>query len=269
MQFIVEGYPAYAYTGGRAFDPALPAIVFIHGAAFDHSVWQWQSRYFAHHGFCVLAVDLPGHGRSPGAPRASIEDGSRWIAALIESADLERPALVGHSMGSLIALQAALEHGTRISKLALVGTASPMPVGEAFLAAARADSPAALDMEAVWGHSRQSQLAQSPVPGTTLLGASRRLNGRSKPGALSAALEACNRYRVAKEALGALRVPTLVVAGKRDQMTPFKAGKSVAGEIPGARLVALDAGHSMMSEAPRELLAALKAFLAPELTDPR
>ncbi|HEX7465829.1 MAG TPA: hypothetical protein VF309_04240, partial [Usitatibacter sp.] len=142
-------------------------------------------------------------------------------------------------------------------------------VGEAFLAAARDDSPAALDMEAVWGHSRQSQLAQSPVPGTTLLGASRRLNGRSKAGALSAALEACNRYRVTKEALGALRVPTLVVAGKRDQMTSFKAGKAVANEIPGARFVALDAGHSMMSEAPHGLLAALKAFLAPDPTDPR
>jgi pimeloyl-ACP methyl ester carboxylesterase len=262
MQFIVEGYPAYAYTGGRAFDPALPAIVFIHGAAFDHSVWQWQSRYFAHHGFSVLAVDLPGHGRSPGAIRASIGDWSRWIAALIDSAALDKPALVGHSMGSLIALQTALDHGAKISKLALVGAASPMPVGEAFLAAAHDDSPAALDMEAVWGLSRQSQLAQSPVPGTNLLGAGRALNGRSKPSVLAAALEACNRYRASKEALDRLKVPTLVVAGKRDQMTSFKAGKALAGEIPGAHFVALDAGHSMMSEAPRELLAALKQFLA-------
>ena len=261
MQFIVEGYPAYAYTGGRAFDPALPAIVFIHGAAFDHSVWQWQSRYFAHHGFCVLAVDLPGHGRSPGALRASIEDWARWVAAFIESTGFEKPALVGHSMGSLIALQTALVHGDRIAKLALVGTAAPMPVGDAFLAAARDGSPAALDMEAVWGHARQSQLAQSPVPGTTLLGASRRLNDRAKPGALTAALEACSAYRVAKEKLAALKVPTLVLAGRRDQMTPMKAGKALAGEIPGARFVALDAGHSMMSEAPRQTLQALKEFL--------
>jgi pimeloyl-ACP methyl ester carboxylesterase len=261
MHFIVEGYPAYAYTGGRAFDPALPAIVFIHGAAFDHSVWQWQSRYFAHHGFSVLAVDLPGHGRSPGAVRASIADWSRWVAGLVETAGLEKAALVGHSMGSLIALETALAHRDRVSKLVLVGTASPMPVGDAFLAAARDNSPAALDMEAVWGHSRLSQLSQSAVPGTTLLGASRRLNGRSKDGALAAALEACNRYRASSDALHALDIPTLVVAGKRDQMTPFKAGKSLAAEIPGARLVALDAGHSMMSEAPRELLLALKDFL--------
>ena len=262
MQFIVQGYPAYAYTGGRAFDPKLPPIVFIHGAAFDHSVWQWQSRYLAHHGYSVLAVDLPGHGRSPGAVRATIEEWAQWVAAFLDAASLANVSLVGHSMGSLIALETALKHGERLAKLALVGTASPMPVGDAFLAAALERSPVALDMEAVWGHSRQAQLMQSPVPGTTLLGASRSLNERSKPGALHAALQACNAYRPSIDAVRALRVPTLVLAGTRDQMTPFKAGKALAAEIPGAKLVSLDAGHSMMSEAPRELLQALRDFLA-------
>jgi pimeloyl-ACP methyl ester carboxylesterase len=262
MQFIVQGYPAYAYTGGRAFDPKLPAVVFIHGAAFDHSVWQWQSRYFAHHGRSVLAIDLPGHGRSPGALRATIEEWADWVAALLDAANLSNVALVGHSMGSLIALETALKHAGRLSKLALVGTAAPMPVGDAFLAAALDRSPAALDMEAVWGHSRQSQLMQSPVPGMTLLGASRSLNERSKPGALHAALRACNNYRPSKESLRALRVPTLVLAGKRDQMTQLKSGQALAAEIPGAKFLALDAGHSMMSEAPRETLQALKEFLA-------
>lgn len=265
-QFIVEGYPAYAYTGGRAFDARLPAIVFIHGAAFDHSVWQWQSRYFAHHGFSVLAVDLPGHGRSPGALRASIEEWARWVSAFIEATGMPKVSLVGHSMGSLIALETALRNRDRIAKLALVGTASPMPVGEAFLAAARDNSPAALDMEAVWGHSRQSQLSQSAVPGMTLLGASRRLNGRARPGALAAALQACSAYRASKDALAALDVPTLVVAGTRDQMTSFQAGKALASEIPGARFVSLEAGHSMMSEAPRELLGALVSFLQAQAT---
>jgi pimeloyl-ACP methyl ester carboxylesterase len=261
MQFIVQGYPAYAYTGGRAFDPALPSIVFIHGAAFDHSVWQWQSRYFAHHGYSVLAPDLPGHGRSPGAIRGTIEEWAQWIAALLEAASLSKVALVGHSMGSLIALETALKHAGRVSKLVLVGTASPMPVGDAFLAAALDRSSAALDMEAVWGHSRQSQLMQSPVPGMSLLGASRSLNDRSKPGALHAALQACSSYRPSMEAVRALLVPTLVVGGTRDQMTQLKAGKALAAEIPGAKFVTLEAGHSMMSEAPRELRDALRAFL--------
>ena len=261
MQFIVQGYPAYAYTGGRPFDPTLPAIVFIHGAAFDHSVWQWQSRYFAHHGHAVLAVDLPGHGRSPGTPRATIEEYAEWVAALLDAAALPQAALVGHSMGSLIALETALRHGPRVTKLALVGTSAPMPVSDAFIAAAREEPPVGLEMEAVWGHARHAQLASSPVPGASLLSASRRLNARSKAGALHAALEACNAYRADPEKLATLRVPTLVVAGKRDQMTQFKAGKATAAAIHDAQFVALDAGHSIMSEAPRELLAALRGFL--------
>jgi pimeloyl-ACP methyl ester carboxylesterase len=261
MQFIVQGYPAYAYTGGRAFDTSLPPMVFIHGAAFDHSVWQWQSRYFAHHGYAALAVDLPGHGRSPGAIRTTIEEWGDWVGAFLDAANLSKVVLVGHSMGSLIALETALKHGGRLSRLALVGTAAPMPVGEAFMSAALERSPAALDMEAVWGHSRNAQLMQSPVPGMTLLGASRSLNERSKPGALYAALNACNTYRPSMDLVRALKVPTLVVAGKRDQMTQLKAGKALAAEIPGAKLAILDAGHSMMSEAPRELLHELRRFL--------
>ena len=261
MNLIVQGYPAYAYTGGKAFDPSLPAIVFVHGAAFDHSVWQWQSRYFAHHGHSVLAVDLPGHGRSPGNFRSTIEEYAEWIAGLLDAVALPQAALVGHSMGSLVALETALRHAPRVTKLALVGSSAPMPVGDAFIAAAREEEPVGLDMEAVWGHSRGSQLASSAVPGASLLSASRRLNARSKHGALHAALNACNGYRPDAKKLAELRVPTLVVGGRRDQMTQFKAGKALADAIPGARFEALDAGHSMMSEAPRELLAALRAFL--------
>jgi pimeloyl-ACP methyl ester carboxylesterase len=256
MQFIVQGYPAYAYTGSRDFDPALPTIVFVHGAAFDHSVWQWQSRYFAHHGFNALAVDLPGHGRSPGSLRSTIEESAAWLLALLDSANLERACLVGHSMGSLVTLEATLRAPQRVTRLVLIGAAVPMPVGDAFLTAARDDPPVGFDMEAVWGHSRNAQLMQSAVPGMTLLGASRSLNGP-----LRADLVACNAYRASMDAIHAMKLPTLVMVGKRDQMTLAKSGKALAAEIPGARLVVLDAGHSMMSEAPRETLQALRDFL--------
>jgi pimeloyl-ACP methyl ester carboxylesterase len=262
MQFIVQGYPAFAYTGGRPYAPKAPAIVFVHGAAFDHSVWQWQSRWFAHHGFTVLAPDLPGHGKSPGGARKTIADMADWVAALIEAAALQEAALVGHSMGSLVALETALRHPARVSRLALVGVSAPMPVGEPFLAAARDDHPAAFDMEVTWGHARGMALAASPVPGTTLPGASRALNGRAHPGVLAADLAACHEWKPSAQAIRALKLPTLVVVGKRDQMTPQKAGRALAAEIPGAKLVTLDAGHSMMSEAPRELLGELRAFLA-------
>jgi len=261
MNFIVQGYPAFAYTGGKPFDAKLPAIVFVHGAAFDHSVWQWQSRYLAHHGFSVAAVDLPGHGRSPGAARATIGEYADWILGLLDAAGLARAHLVGHSMGSLVTLEAALRQSVRVDKLALIGAAAPMPVGAAFMEAARADSPVGFDMETLWGHARLAQLETSPVPGIALVGASRQLNARSRAGVQHADLAACDAYRVTKEALAALAVPTLVLAGRRDQMTGFKAGQAIAAQIPGAKLVAVDAGHSMMSEAPREVLRALREFL--------
>lgn len=260
--FIVQGYPAYAYTGGREFDVTKPALVMVHGAALDHSVWQWQSRYLAHHGLSVLAVDLPGHGRSPGAPRETVEAIADWIAALLDAAGLAQAAIAGHSLGGLAALETALRHPARVSRLALLGVSAPMPVGEPFLAAARDDSPAAFDMQSVWSHARNVQLAASPVPGITLLGASRRLNGRARPGLQAIGLGACHRWQPPMEAIRALRVPTLVVAGRRDQMTPAKAVRALASEIPGARFVTLDSGHSMMSEAPRETLAALRDFLS-------
>jgi pimeloyl-ACP methyl ester carboxylesterase len=258
MQFIVEGYPAYAYTGGRPFDPGLPAALFVHGAAFDHSVWQWQARYFAHHGLSVLAVDLPAHGRSPGKARTSIAALGDWVAAFIESASLARVHLAGHSMGSLVVLDTATRHPHCVATLALVGTAAPMAVGEPFLAAARDDSPAAFDMEAAWGHSRGAQLSKSAVPGVSLVGASRGLNGRAAPGVLHADLAACHAWSIDIAALRAMRIPTLVLGGTRDQMTPLKAGQALAREIAGARFVALAAGHSMMSEAPGEVVAALR-----------
>jgi pimeloyl-ACP methyl ester carboxylesterase len=261
MNFIVQGYPAYAYTGGRPHDTRLPAVVFVHGAALDHSAWQWQSRHLAHHGFGVLAVDLPGHGRSPGAVRASIEALADWVADFVEAAGHASAALVGHSMGSLVALETAIRHPARVRRLVLVGASVPMPVGEAFLAAARDDSPAAFDMQSVWGHARHSPLSSSPVPGTPVALAGRALVGRAKAGVQYADLAACHAYAPSPDAIRALAVPTLVVAGRRDQMTPFRAGEALAREIPGARLLALDAGHSMPGEAPRELARALREAL--------
>jgi pimeloyl-ACP methyl ester carboxylesterase len=123
-----QSYVAYAYTGGKALDASKPTIVFIHGVLNDHSVWILQSRYLAHHGFNVLAVDLPGHCRSGGDAPASVEEASQFIEDLLNAAGVDKAALVGHSWGSLIALEAAARLKDRITHLALVGTAFPMKV---------------------------------------------------------------------------------------------------------------------------------------------
>jgi pimeloyl-ACP methyl ester carboxylesterase len=261
MDLDLPNGKAYAYTGGKPFDPALPTVVFLHGAEHDHSVWILQTRYLAHHGFASLAVDLPGHGRSPGNVRASIEALADWVGAFIEAACVGKAHVVGHSMGSLVALETALRHPQRVAKLVLAGPSVPMPVGEAFLAAAGDDAPEAFDMQTVWGHARNVALAASAIPGLSLAGVTRRLVGRARPGVQHADLAACHAYAPSLEAIRSMDIPALVIAGRRDVMTPLKAGQALAREIPGARLVALDAGHAMIMEAPREVLTAILAHL--------
>jgi len=262
MRIIAQGYPAYAFTGGVPWDATLPAVLLLHGAAMDHSAWQWQSRYLAHHGFAVIAPDLPGHGRSPGAPRETVEGLADWAADLLAALGRERAFVAGHSLGSLVALELAMRHPGRVSGLVLAGTSVPMPVGEAFLAAAKDDSPAAHAMQSIWGHARLSPLAASAVPGASLVNASRRLLERATSGVQHAGLAACNDWAPDPSRLDALAVPVTVIAGRYDQMTPPRAGEALAKRIPGARFVLVDAGHTMLSEAPREVLAAMRAAFA-------
>lgn len=258
MNFIVEGYPAYAYTGGTPGAPRQPAIVFLHGAALDHTAWHYPARYLAHHGFGALAVDLPGHGRSPGTPRTSVAELARWTASFLDAAGMATAHVAGHSLGSLVAIELAIRYPERVGRLALLGAAAPMPVGEAFLAAARDDAPEAFDMQATWGHARGSVLAASAIPGMTLVGAGRQLLGRSRPGVQYADLRACHEWVPPMDAIRALAAPTLVLAGRGDQMTPYRAGEALAREIPAARFVAIDAGHNLPGEAPRAVAHALR-----------
>ncbi len=175
MEQIVNGHRAYTYTGGKSFDAALPTAVFIHGAQNDHSVWALQTRYFAHHGFSVLAVDLPGHGRSEGEPMESVEALSDWLRALLDAAGVRKTILIGHSMGSLIALETAARAPEKVNGVALVGTAYPMKVSSALLEAARDHEQRAIDMVNIWSHSGIAQKPSAPGPGFYVQGGSRRL----------------------------------------------------------------------------------------------
>lgn len=267
MELELNGHAAYAYTGGKAFDAALPTVVFIHGAQNDHSVWLLQSRWFAHHGFGVLAVDLPGHGRSGGAPLPSIEDLADWIELLLEKVGVGETAktvsLVGHSMGSLTALECASRHPARIARIALVGTAVPMPVSDGLLNAAKNNEPKAINMINAWSHSPRGTIGANAVPGMWMLGAAKRLAERQRPGVLHNDLAACNAYTRGLDAAAQLSCPTLVVSGSRDMMTSPKAAAKLVSAIPGAQSVMLQgAGHSLMAEQPDAVLDTLRAFIA-------
>lgn len=259
MRLSVQGNEVFAGTGGRDFDPARPAMVFLHGAGLDHSVWALLARAFAHHGFAVLAPDLPGHGRSAGAPLASIAALADWTAALIDAAGVRAAGLVGHSMGSLVALETAARHPAKVTALGLIAIAAPMRVSDDLLNAAKANDHAAIDMIDLWGYGYRASLGGSEAPGLWMLGGGERLLERAAPGVLFADLSACNDYRDALTAAAKVTVPSIVILGSRDLMTPAKSGKAVAAAIPGCRLTVLEgAGHMLMSERPNDVLAALR-----------
>jgi pimeloyl-ACP methyl ester carboxylesterase len=259
MQLSVSGHEVFAATGGREFDPALPAVVLLHGAGFDHSTWALHSRWFAHHGFAVLVPDLPGHGRSAGPALESIAEMADWTIALLDAAGAKPAHLIGHSMGSLIALDAAARHPDRIGALSLIGTAATMSVGPDLLEAAKANDQAAIDMVSIWGLGFNAELGGSLAPGLWMHGAAQATLKRCPPGVLFSDLAACNGYQDSLASAGKIKVPTALILGEKDMMTPAKAGKALAAAIPQARIIVLPgAGHMIMIERPDALLAALR-----------
>lgn len=262
MHISVNGKTAYAATGGRNFDKARPAIVFIHGAGLDHTCWQLQSRWFAWHGWSVLAVDLPGHGRSEGPPLDSIAAMSAWIEALLDTVGSKSAALVGHSMGAVIALETAARLPDRVTKLALLGISSAMPVHPTLLAAARDEPVRAYDMMTGWCFANAAKIGGNPAPGLWMTGGARALLGHGHEHALAADLAACNAWTTAATSAGAVKAPTLLVLGESDVMTPARKGQDLAKLIRGARVVTLPGcGHMMMQERPDATLDALIAHL--------
>ena len=270
MEINVQGHPSYCYTGGRPFDPALPTVVLVHGVLCDHSVWALQSRYLAHHGWNVLAMDLPGHGRSQGNAPDTVEEAAAFVVALLDALGVQRAALVGHSWGSLIALEAAAKLGPRASHLVLVGTAYPMQVSAALLDAALNEPEKALKMVNVFSRSTLAAPPSALGPGTWVYGASLALGRRvlhSNPtqNVFHRGFVACDRYRGGEAAIAQLQCPVGFVLGAQDQMTQPKAARTLIDAAQAAgkavTVVNLPVGHHQMTEAPDATLFAIRDFL--------
>ena len=266
MKITVDGHETFCYTGGKPFDSARPTVVFIHGVLNDHSVWTLQTRYFAHHGWNVLAPDLPGHSRSAGDPPQSVEAAAKFVLALIDAAGVKQAALVGHSFGSLAALEAAATAPERVTHLALVGTAFPMKVSPALLDSSLNQPQKAIAMVTTFSHS---MLAPPPSagPGSWLQGGARALMKRvlasnSKVNLFHRGFKACDDYRGGAQAMEKIRCPVLFVLGRSDAMTLPKMAQPLIDNAPkGSKVVTLQAGHALMTEAPDGVLFALVDLL--------
>ena len=261
MKFDVQGRVAYAYTGGKPWADAPRCVVFVHGALNDHSVWTLLARWYAHHGYRVLAVDQPGHGRSDGPPLASVEALADWLLALLDAAGVKSAHLVGHSMGSLIALEAASRAPERVDGLVMVGTAVPMKVSDALLATARDDPARAIEMVNAFSHSGIASKPSYPGPGAWLRGGASALMHRIQDGDEGNLFEldfrVCDAYAGGLEAAARVTCKSTLVVGSRDVMTPARATKELANVLR-ATVTRVASGHALMQEAPDAVLNAMR-----------
>lgn len=255
MHIPVNGHNTFCDTGSKAFNPALPTVVFIHGVLNDHSVWALPTQYFASHGWNVLAVDLPGHGHSAGEPPATVEAASRFILSLLDAVGVAQAALVGHSFGSLIALQTAADAPSRVSHLALVGTAFPMRVSPALLDASLNAPQQAMEQVSRYSHAMPALTSDTNALMQRVLASNLQTN------LLHTGFTACDSYKNGEMAIDTAQVATLFIVGASDKMTPSKAAQGLIARAKHPTVVTLAAGHALMAEAPDGVLSALQSFL--------
>ena len=270
MILDVKGSKTYCYTGGKPFDAAKPTVVFIHGVLADHSVWALQTRYMANHGWNVLAVDLPGHCRSEGEAPESVEAAAAFIGDLLDAAGVAKAALVGHSWGSLIALEAASRLKERVTHLVLVGTAYPMKVSQVLLDASLNDPEKGIRMINLFSRSTLAAPPSALGPGTWVYGTFVALNRRvlrSNPrvNVFHRGFNACNNYANGEQAIAAVTCPVLFVLGAQDQMTQSKAAQPLVQKAKESgksfKVMNLEVGHHQMTELPDATLFAIRDFL--------
>lgn len=252
VEFCVRGSRVRSRTSGLD-RRSTTAVLLVHGAGMDHTVWSPVTEALDRQARPYLAVDLPGHGASGGAPLASIAGLADWLAAFIAAAGLTRPVVAGHSMGAAAVLELAARYPETVRGVALLGVAAAMPVHPDLLALATTDTRGAATLIAKWGVAGAARESIGPRVAATIAGAS--------PGVLANDLGACAAYAGGLEAATRICCPALVLLGAADRMTPPAGADPLLSAMRGARrLVLPETGHMLMLEAPEAVAAALISF---------
>lgn len=229
-----------------------PPVVLIHGAGGHHLYWPPQVRRLP--GERVLAIDLPGHGKSPGVGRHTIGDYAGEVLDFLQALKIQQAVLVGHSMGGAVALQAALDSPRRVVGLGLVGSATRLKVNPALLHAAGNPAKAPDAVHTIIDYS----FGPDASPRLKELAEQRMLETRSS--VLYGDLLACDAFD--PTGVDALSMPVLLLFGERDRMVPPGLGRLLEEKLPHARLELVPgAGHMVMLEQPERVAALLDSFV--------
>ena len=231
-----------------------PLIIFIHGAACDHTLWLYQTRYFFNKNFSVISMDLPGHGKNLSKPLNSIKELSNLIKKLIKSLPNKEIYLVGHSMGSLICLETSLANFKEIKKIFLIGTSYPMQVNKSLLLKSKTDQDLAIKDMINWSLSDRIKLNGANLIGLNLPNLINVIMSNSRKGLLYKNLSACNNFILNKNKIEEVKTPFTIIAGSNDIMTSKKNSKILNEMLLNSNLEIINnVGHFHPLESPLEV----------------
>jgi len=250
MRFDVKGKKVFASTGGQPFDKNKPLIIFVHGSGLSHVTWILQTRYFAFHGYSVLAIDLPGHGYSEGPPLKSMEEMGDWIADVIDASKIKEASLVGHSQGCLVTMETASRYPNKVKSLSLMGGGGAIPMNPELLSLAENGDTKAVDLMMDWAHGPAGHFGGHAVT-----------DGSVKD-TLGVDFRACDNYKNGFEVAKKIQCPTINILGEYDRMISVKEGKKLAENIKKSEVVVIPkCGHMILLEEANQSLAILKKFI--------
>jgi len=263
MKFKVNNEEVFASTGGRPLDKDKPLIVFVHGSGLTHMCWVLQTRYFAFHGYSVLALDLPGHGLSGGKSLQSIEQMADWVGDVIDVVGCKEASLVGHSQGCLVTVECTARYPKKIKTLSLMGGAGAIPINPELLLLAEKSDPKAVDLMMDFAHGPSGHFGGHPVPGLYHLNTgSMLIQSKEIKDTLGVDFRACENYSNGFEAAKKLNLPTLSILSDQDRMCRLKDGQKLANYIKNSEVhVIKNCGHMMLLEEADQTLAILKKFI--------
>lgn len=231
-------------------------LLFIHGAGGSHLLWPGELRRLKT--VSCYAIDLPGHHKSPPPGCQTIPQYAAAVSEFVEAMGLKQVIVLGHSMGGAIAQQLAFTPPLWLSGLILVGTAPKMPVSPAILEQIHTDFPAMADFITKYGWAKQTE--------SLLKGMGRKMLLEQDPQVVYDDFYACNQFDL-REAISQIQLPTLIIGGRYDVMTPLKQSTFLHEQIKSSQLVVIEeAGHYLMLEKPREVAQVVEKFVNGLLT---
>ena len=242
------------FTTSRTEFQNSPTLLCVHGSGGSHA--HWPEKLLTRKDICVVALDLPGHGKSQGEGLNTVEGYAGVLSEFVKSVGLDRSTLVGHSLGGAIAQALALRGPAWLEGIILVGTGARLRVAPSILDALQASVAHAADLVSAW--------AFGPSAPPDLVNAFRTELLQTPAAVTLGDFQACNNFDI-MPFIGDIHIRALVISGSKDRLTPPKYGGFLANHIPGTKHVVIpDAGHMMALEYPEVFTKLVVSFVAPK-----